>query len=228
MRIQDIPQKDIVDLFPFLRDISNAPEYTRFIDKLQESQFISRVDAAVLAIVLFLYEKGVRGYGEKLSIVPFNVSPFPIKLGRDETPHVVDFSTTQIDDDLIIRIINATRKPERGTHMCRALKFVKDFIFQELGEKSPTMVILLTDGNPNNPKCVTTYSISTLAKIPNIVLFVIGIGSKEAVNEDLMKNISELCKGEFHHAENIQDLLKWYHSLARIFSMNVRKNKENI
>jgi Mg-chelatase subunit ChlD len=87
--------------------------------------------------------------------------------------------------------------------------------FEELegyGTNKPCMLVLLTDGYPNDgeafKQAVDTYFLNN----PNVVFYIVGLGNPD---KKLMQDIATRCGGEYFEPEDMGSLLIWYSKRAR-------------
>jgi hypothetical protein len=91
------------------------------------------------------------------------------------------------------------------------------------GKINPTMIVLLTDGQPNKGNGLGINPVPIARKCgrdyPNTVLYTIGLG--EADNR-LLKRLAEIGRGEFYEANDLGELTKFYDLLARRFMIALK------
>ena len=220
------------------RGLKGGHDLDNLLDEFDEKK-VSRIKGAALATLLFLSQKVARGWGEQLSILSFagDVDVFEVDYGASGPTPVISCTGKAKSAGLEVIAEYVSKRCSKGgglTFMSGALqqayemtaKFEPNSI---TGKMNPTMIVLLTDGQPNkgnglgiNPvpivrKCARDY--------PNTVLYTIGLG--EADNR-LLKRLAEIGRGEFYEANDLGELTKFYDLLARRFMIALKTEPEEL
>ncbi|MCF2142146.1 MAG: VWA domain-containing protein [Candidatus Heimdallarchaeota archaeon] len=220
------------------RGLKGGRDLDMLLNEFDEKK-VSRIKGAALATLLFLSQKVSRGWGEQLSIISFagDVDVFEVDYGTNGPTPVISCTGKAKSAGLEVIAEYVSKRCSKGgglTFMSGALqqayemttKFEPNSI---TGKMNPTMIVLLTDGQPNkgnglgiNPvpivrKCARDY--------PNTVLYTIGLG--EADNR-LLKRLSEIGRGEFYEANDLGELTKFYDLLARRFMIALKTEAEEL
>ncbi len=220
------------------RGLKGGRDLDMLLNEFDEKK-VSRIKGAALATLLFLSQKVARGWGEQLSIISFagDVDVFEVDYGTNGPTPVISCTGKAKSAGLEVIAEYVSKRCSKGgglTFMSGALqqayemttKFEPNSI---TGKMNPTMIVLLTDGQPNkgnglgiNPvpivrKCARDY--------PNTVLYTIGLG--EADNR-LLKRLSEIGRGEFYEANDLGELTKFYDLLARRFMIALKTDAEEL
>ena len=96
-----------------------------------------------------------------------------------------------------------------------ALELVKVF-----GTKKPKMVVILTDGRPDDSERAEEVVSGAIAPRRDMILFVAGIGDE--VDEPLMQGWANATGGEYVKVKDLNHLAEWYGSLARKLTIRAR------
>ncbi|MBD3189023.1 MAG: hypothetical protein GF308_00180 [Candidatus Heimdallarchaeota archaeon] len=226
MAKEDVSVKNIETSIRTLKQSVDSQYVNEFLDKFKKEK-VRRIDAAILAVLMFLHEKVARGKGEKISILYFNDKAIPFKLHTEEEKTYIDFTNfREINEVLFNKIVLALSEGVKfGTLLCRALREKSEMLLENMGVNSPTMVIILTDGRPNSSKCVKRVIKERWAEKENLVLYSIGIGERKNIGEKLLKSITKQCRGDYYYAGDMSTLLKWYSELAKEFSLKVKREE---
>ncbi len=225
MKTQDVLVKECETVVDLLSNLDDSEEFQEFLSHFTEGTHVKRSEAAALAVLLFLFEKVGRGYGEKIVVLPFSDSPHPVEFNIiPNAPHVLDFERAK-SSDIVMRIVNAILDARQATRLRSALDFARFHVLvEELSLDDPTMFFILTDGNPNSPQAVRSIVAKDIAPLSNVVIYSIGLGNPTEVNSELLMQICYMGKGEYHYATDMKDLLSWYSNLARKFTLNIGKS----
>ncbi|MBN1329009.1 MAG: VWA domain-containing protein [Candidatus Heimdallarchaeota archaeon] len=214
------------------RGLKGGRDLDSLLDEFDEKK-VSRIKGAALATLLFLSQKVSRGWGEQLAILSFagDVDIFEVEYGSSGSTPIISCTGEAKSAGLEVIAEYVSKRCSKGgglTFMSGALQQAYEMTsrFEPnsiTGKINPTMIVLLTDGQPNkgnglgiNPvpivrKCARDY--------PNTVLYTIGLG--EADNR-LLKRLSEIGRGEFYEATDLGELTKFYDLLARRFMIALK------
>ncbi len=214
------------------RGLKGGKDLDNLLDEFDEKK-VSRIKGAALATLLFLSQKVSRGWGEQLSIISFagDVDVFEVDYGTGSPTPVIACTGQAKSAGLEIIADYVSKRCSKGgglTFMSGALqqayemttKFEPNSI---TGKINPTMIVLLTDGQPNKGNGLGINPVPIARKCgrdyPNTVLYTIGLG--EADNR-LLKRLSEIGRGEFYEANDLGELTKFYDLLARRFMIALK------
>lgn len=214
------------------RGLKGGRELENLLDEFDQKK-VSRIKGAALATLLFLSQKVSRGWGEQLSIISFagDVDVFEVDYGTGKPTPVIACTGQAKSAGLEIIADYVSKRCSTGgglTFMSGALqqayemttKFEPNSI---TGKMNPTMIVLLTDGQPNKGNGLGINPVPIARKCgrdyPNTVLYTIGLG--EADNR-LLKRLSEIGRGEFYEANDLGELTKFYDLLARRFMIALK------
>ncbi|MHA1744015.1 MAG: VWA domain-containing protein, partial [Candidatus Heimdallarchaeota archaeon] len=220
------------------RGLKGGRDLDMLLNEFDEKK-VSRIKGAALATLLFLSQKVARGWGEQLSIISFagDVDVFEVDYGTNGPTPVISCTGKAKSAGLEVIAEYVSKRCSKGgglTFMSGALQQAYEMTMKFepnsiTGKMNPTMIVLLTDGQPNkgnglgiNPvpivrKCARDY--------PNTVLYTIGLG--EADNR-LLKRLSEIGRGEFYEANDLGELTKFYDLLARRFMIALKTEAEEL
>ncbi len=214
------------------RGLKGGRDLENLLDEFDQKK-VSRIKGAALATLLFLSQKVSRGWGEQLSIISFagDVDVFEVDYGTGSPTPVIACTGQAKSAGLEIIAEYVSKRCSTGgglTFMSGALqqayemtaKFEPNSI---TGKMNPTMIVLLTDGQPNKGNGLGINPVPIARKCgrdyPNTVLYTIGLG--EADNR-LLKRLSEIGRGEFYEATDLGELTKFYDLLARRFMIALK------
>ncbi len=236
MKATDVPVHDIAHAREGLKDIAGEnPEIKEFLKRFKEDTKVSRAEAAAMAVLLYLAEKVGRGYGEKVGIITFekdaNVMNFMSDYSDKQQPFIEctgrgKFLGLQMISSYVIDKIG-----EDGTLTNIGMALMKAHeVIEAFGDpKKPVMLILLTDGMHT----VGPQPMKVLKEVfgdgrHNLVIYCIGLGERESIDEELMLAIAQYGNGTYHHVDNMTDLLEWYGRLANEFTLVVRGGNSDV
>ncbi|MHA1401282.1 MAG: hypothetical protein ACTSQE_13115 [Candidatus Heimdallarchaeaceae archaeon] len=210
-----------------------------FFNDIKRSRKIMRLDAAVLAILQYLYEKIGRGYGEKTGIISFaespNINTFSASgttknwfdLGdfvstREKTPSILGSLILNIRENAMN---TKTKSTDIYTTMEQAIDLAEEMSKDDSDKSIPVMIVLLTDGiwtkGPNGGNPTRPILNKNIDKRLDRVIHVVGIGKDIEKHEAIYKSLVKYSHGEFQKFDNAKELLKWYSSLATKFSLSI-------
>ncbi|HUT80907.1 MAG TPA: VWA domain-containing protein [Candidatus Bathyarchaeia archaeon] len=220
------------------RGLKGGRDLDSLLNEFDEKK-VSRIKGAALATLLFLSQKVSRGWGEQLAILSFagDVDIFEVEYGSSGSTPIISCTGEAKSAGLEVIAEYVSKRCSKGgglTFMSGALQQAYEMTSRFApnsitGKINPTMIVLLTDGQPNkgnglgiNPvpivrKCARDY--------PNTVLYTIGLG--EADNR-LLKRLSEIGRGEFYEATDLGELTKFYDLLARRFMIALKTEASDL
>ncbi|NHJ85421.1 MAG: VWA domain-containing protein [Asgard group archaeon] len=214
------------------RGLKGGRDLDQLLDEF-EAKKVSRIKGAALATLLFLSQKVSRGWGEQLSILSFagDVDVFEVEYGSSGSTPVIACTGEAKSAGLEIIADYVSKRCSKGgglTFMSGALqkayemttKFEPNSI---TGKINPSMIVLLTDGQPNKGNGLGINPVPVVRKCardyPNTVLYTIGLGEADS---RLLKRLSEIGRGEFYEANDLGELTKFYDLLARRFMIALK------
>ncbi len=233
MSKKDMKVRNISGALEGLRKgLEESEELNTFIEKFKEGDKVSRVDAAAMAIMLFMSLKIAKGWGEQIQLVTFSgeVEKFVLK-GQQVISCVGETKKAGIEG-VIDHVVKKTEESSGLTFLSGALDQAYKSIehFDEnptIKRKNPTMLIVLTDGNPNKGNGLGVNPIPIVKKHvqenPEVVLYAIGLGEADRL---MLKRIGEIGRGGSLMADDLETLVDFYDSLAQSFQMVVKMKKQ--
>lgn len=210
-----------------------SPDLSAFISQFRSKEHISRISSAAVAALLYLALKAKRGLGENVQFIAFgdDVEVLEMENADGIMSPVIECSGSMRAlnlNTLAWYVLEKTRKACGLTAMSVALKVASDQIAAfptnpETGGTNPTMIILLSDGNPNkgdelrgipvNPVPVAKQELMK----QGVVLYTIGLGEADDI---LMQKLGrDIGRGEYFRASSLRELGVFYDKLAKNFSI---------
>ena len=223
----DIPHKHLVAWLQNLK-----PKFVLDKDKYK----ISRIDATYVAILMFFSQKISRGLGEKCGVILYSGKSKNFTSQNNKTIFdSTDFTNIEIINDLKNELHNPSALSINQTMFTPAIEGLEDRI-REFAKVShnPILVLFLTDGRPEPKKLdpldlikekVKKLMETARALNKQIVIFALGIGQDDQVDDNLLTEIANLGAGEYHFARDFIELTKWFENLANDFSVCLLKTK---
>ncbi|MEW5759578.1 MAG: vWA domain-containing protein [Candidatus Thermoplasmatota archaeon] len=210
MNIKDMPITNIAHGIAYMENEMKGEEVKAFLKNFVDGTETKRYYGATLAALMYLAGKISRGKGEKVSIILFSSTPTVVKFGEQNyydasLGHDISLMATQI-----IKAVSSIEK--LGTNMGMGLMKALEII-EEYGTGKLKMIVLLTDGYPDDEDEMKSVLNKYISPRNDIILFVAGIGKE--VNTPLMKEAASRCGGEYLQVGNLDQLTEWYSSLAR-------------
>jgi len=199
-----------------------------------EKYAISRIDATLLAILMFFNQKISRGLGEKCSILLYSgrTKLFDLE-GKKTIFNATDMANINVITNLKSQITHSKDLQLNHTIFHRVFIQLKELIeqYSEIS-KNPIMILLLTDGKPepkdiDKPELIDE-KINVLRsyarqKKQQFAIFTLGIGQEDQVDSDLLSRIAQLGFGEYHFPQDLLELTTWFENLAKEFSISLQK-----
>ena len=217
----------VVNIAPAIEGIKAAMEsreIQEFLKHFKDGVNIPRRISAAFAAVLFLSEKVGRGFGEKVAVIRFADESQVMPLGNSYYMDSASGKKGVLEDAarmIVDRIGNAYGQ---ATNMHLAMNSAYQVLgeFEKISPDQPTMVVLLTDGEPTL-KQPFLDSIKRFSENPNVVIYIVGLGNP---NDELMARAAALCGGEYFKPEDAGELLIWYSKRARDLTVKLKAHKE--
>ena len=215
------------------KGIELTEDLEEFLDQFQEGEKVSRVDAAALAIMLFLSLKIAKGWGEQIQIITFSNEVEHFKLNDELVISAVGEAKKAGIGSIINHVVEKCQSSSGLTFLSGAIKEAFESIghFKEnpvIQKRNPTMIVCLTDGVPNkggddipvNPVPVIKEHIQ---QHPDTVTYFIGLGEADRL---MLKKLGEIGRGGSLMAEDMESLVKFYDSLAKDFQITVKMSSD--
>ncbi|MHA1767814.1 MAG: hypothetical protein ACTSVK_16335 [Promethearchaeota archaeon] len=213
----------------------------RFLENLKpklvlepEKYKISRINATFVSILMFFNQKISRGLGEKCSILLYSGKFKKFQYNNQKWIFDArDFTDIDILNELNKSLNNPIELSINQTLFTPIFGELKKIIeaFSKVSQNA-ILILLLTDGKPEPRKIDPPETIirelrnlMEYAKRINkqIVIFTLGIGQKDQVDEDLLTEIAKIGHGEYHFITTFLELTEWFENLANEFSINLLK-----
>lgn len=214
------------------RGLKGGRDLDNLLNEFDEKK-VSRIKGAALATLLFLSQKVARGWGEQLSILSFagDVDIFEVEYGSGGPTPVIACTGEAKSAGLEIIADYVSKRCSSGSGLTfmsgalqQAYEMTNKFELNSItGKMNPTMIVLLTDGQPNKGNGLGINPVPIVRKsardFPNTVLYTIGLGEAD---KRLLKKLSEIGRGEFYEANDLGELTKFYDLLARRFMIALK------
>jgi hypothetical protein len=223
MMARDVQVTNIAPAIEGIKAAMESVEIQNFLKNFKDGIYIPRRISAAFAAVLFLSEKVGRGFGEKVSVIRFadeaQILPFGNSFYMDSASGkkgILEEAARMIVD----RIGNSYGQ---ATNMGQAMVMAHQVLdeFEKIQQNQPTMLILLTDGEPTDGDAFL-QEIKKFSENPNVVIYILGLGSP---NRDLMTRAAVLCGGEYFEPADAGELLIWYSKRARDLTVKLKAHK---
>lgn len=219
MEQKDMAVRSIRTAIDYISSEMKDPQTRHFLNQFVDGQRTERWRGAVLSALMYLVAKVARGKGEKISVILFSDQAASLVFNGDVTFDATAGGSVAPFAQALINEVNAF--PRNATFMARAVDEALEVIKRARDIKKMKMVVLLTDGHPNDPDELREVIRTKIAPRMDVVLFVAGIGT--AVNSSLMKEIASSCGGEYLPVTDLDELIKWYSELARKLTVRGKK-----
>ncbi|MHA1999781.1 MAG: vWA domain-containing protein [Promethearchaeota archaeon] len=217
------------------RGFHKTRDLERFLDLFREGDNVSRIASAALATLLYLSLKIGRGWGENVQLITFgdDVEVLEVENKKGRMTPVIECTGEMRELNLntvAYYVVDRAKSATGLTAMSVALKIAAQQIpifpkNSRTGKQNPTMVVILSDGNPNKGdegKNIPVNPIPVVKDVlmrKDIVVYTIGLGEADDI---VMGRIAELGRGEYFRATNFQELWRFYDLLAQKFSIAAR------
>jgi uncharacterized protein YegL len=235
MQKKDMKVKNISGALEGLKKgLEESDELNSFIDRFQEGKKVSRVDAAAMAIMLFMSLKIAKGWGEQVQLITFSGDVERFSLGEASVISCVGETKKAGIESIIGHVVRKTEESSGLTFLSGALEDGYNSIenFEDnptINKRNPTMIVLLTDGNPNKGNGLGVNPIPVVRKQvennPEVVLYAIGLGEADRL---MLRRVGEIGRGGSLMADDLETLIDFYDSLAQNFQMVVKMKKEEV
>lgn len=229
MKHEDLIVRNIATVIENLKDYGrDDPAFQAFLSQFKEGTNVSRILGAALAAQLYLHRKIERGFGEKVAVVTFskNVKELAFR-PRDENILVPWVACKGEGAEIGIKVVSrfileqcqkATGLTNMGAALEKAAEIAMTFPPDNNGKRFPVMILMLTDGIPTTGRNPVDVVNEKFKDKPNIVIYTLGIGQEEEIDDDLLKEIAVLGHGEYSHCDDLGELMDWFDKLAQRFS----------
>lgn len=214
------------------RGFSETRDLQRFLDLFREGDKASRIASAAMATLLYLSLKIGRGWGENVQFITFgdDVEVLEVQDKKGRMSPVIECTGEMRElnlNTIAYYVVEKCKKATGLTAMSVALKVAADQtrLFPKnprTGKQNPTMIVVLSDGNPNKGDEVQGIPVNPIPVLKqhlvreDIVVYSIGLGEAD---DAVMSRIAELGRGEYFKATNFQELWRFYDILAQKFSI---------
>jgi uncharacterized protein YegL len=220
------------------RGLKGGRELDQLLNEFDEKK-VSRIKGAALATLLFLSQKVSRGWGEQLSIISFagDVDVFEVEYGSGGPTPVIACTGEAKEAGLEVIADYVSKRCSKGSGLTfmsgaiqQAYEMTEQFEPNSItGKQNPTMVVLLTDGQPNKGNGLGINPVPIVRKsardYPGTVLYTIGLGEAD---KRLLKRLSDIGRGEFYEANDLGELTKFYDLLARRFMIALKTEAQDL
>lgn len=233
MQKKDMKVQNISGALEGLRKgLEETNELSAFLGRFEEGKKVSRVDAASFAIMLFMSLKIAKGWGEQVQLITFSGDVEEFALGDSQVISCVGETKKAGIESIIGHVVQKTAESSGLTFLSGALdvayKSIENFeVNPTINKRNPTMIIVLTDGNPNKGNGLGVNPIPVVRKkieeIPEAVLYAIGLGEADRL---MLRRIGEIGRGGSLMADDLEMLVDFYDSLAQNFQMVVKMKKQ--
>lgn len=233
MAKQDMKVKNISGALEGLRKgIEESEDLNSFLDNFQDGKKVSRADAAAMAIMLFLSLKISKGWGEQVQIFTFSGEVDQYSLGDAKVISCVGETKKAGIEGIINHVVQKTEESSGLTFLSGAIDqayaSIENFSTNPtINKRNPSMIIVLTDGNPNKGNGQGVNPIPIVKKYiedyPDVVLYAIGLGEADRL---MLKRMGEIGRGGSLMADDLSTLVEFYDSLAQNFQMVVKMKKK--
>ncbi|MFW9904100.1 MAG: VWA domain-containing protein [Candidatus Thorarchaeota archaeon] len=214
------------------KGLEETKELATFLGRFEEGKKVSRVDAASFAIMLFMSLKIAKGWGEQVQLITFSGDVEKFTLGDSQVISCVGETKKAGIESIIGHVVQKTAESSGLTFLSGALdeayNSIENFeINPTINKRNPTMIIVLTDGNPNKGNGLGVNPIPVvrgkIEELPEAVLYAIGLGEADRL---MLRRIGEIGRGGSLMADDLEMLVDFYDSLAQNFQMVVKMKKE--
>ncbi|MFW9992122.1 MAG: VWA domain-containing protein [Candidatus Odinarchaeota archaeon] len=234
MQKKDMKVKNISGALEGLRrGLEETPLLTEFIDRFQEGKRVSRVDAAVMSILLFMSLKIAKGWGEQVQVITFSGEVEKYASGGISVINCVGETKKAGIEAMIGHVVEKCQESSGLTFLSGAIeeayKCIADFEENpSIGKRNPTMIVVLTDGQPNKGNGLGVNPIPTVKKNASghldVVMYTIGLGEADRL---MLRKIGDIGRGGSLMADDMEQLVSFYDSLAQNFQMVVKTKIED-
>ncbi|MHA2224333.1 MAG: hypothetical protein ACXAC8_03975 [Candidatus Hodarchaeales archaeon] len=233
MQKKDMKVKNISGALEGLKKgIEESDELGRFLSQFEDGKKVSRVEAAAMAIMLFMSLKIAKGWGEQVQLITFSGEVEQFVLGEASVISCVGETKKAGIESIIGHVVKKTEESSGLTFLSGALNeaynSIENFeVNPTINKVNPTMIIVLTDGNPNKGNGLGVNPIPVVRNQvkdnPEAVLYAIGLGEADRL---MLRRVGEIGRGGSLMADDLETLIDFYDSLAQNFQMTVKMKKQ--
>ncbi len=224
MMARDVRVTNIAPAIEGIKAAMGSREIQDFLKHFKDGIFIPRRISAAFAAILFLSEKVGRGFGEKVSIIRFADEAQVLPFGDNFFMDSASGKKGILEEAALMIVDRIGNTYGQATNMHLAMDSAYQVLdeFEKINPGQPTMVILLTDGEPTQ-KELFFQSIKRFSENPNVVVYILGLGNP---NDALMARAAGLCGGEYFKPNDAGELLIWYSKRARDLTIKLKAHKK--
>ncbi|KKN11205.1 hypothetical protein LCGC14_1028880 [marine sediment metagenome] len=224
MMARDVRVTNIAPAIEGIKAAMESREIQDFLKHFKDGIFIPRRISAAFAAILFLSEKVGRGFGEKVSIIRFADEAQVLPFGDNFFMDSASGKKGILEEAALMIVDRIGNTYGQATNMHLAMDSAYQILneFEKMNPGQPSMVILLTDGEPTQ-KELFFQSIKRFSENPNVVVYILGLGNP---NDDLMARAAGLCGGEYFKPNDAGELLIWYSKRARDLTIKLKAHKK--
>ncbi|MEX2680946.1 MAG: hypothetical protein Q6373_005055, partial [Candidatus Sigynarchaeota archaeon] len=241
MLSEDFVVQDVSSIIDYLKgEYAMASHLEEFFNQFQDGATVSRIASAAAASLLYLSLKAKRGLGENVQVIAFGdeVEVLEMEDTNGVLSPVIQCSGKLRDlnlNTLAYYITEKTKKAVGLTAMSVALKIAAEQIAQfpvnpRTGKPDPTMIILLSDGNPNKGDEASGIPVNPIPVArefltkEGVVIYTIGLGEADDL---LMEKLGrDIGRGDYLKATSLLQLWRFYDELAKTFAFSIRPKKD--
>jgi hypothetical protein len=226
MMARDVLVKNIAPAIEGIKAAMESREIQEFLKHFKDGINIPRRISAAFAAVLFLSEKVGRGFGEKVSVIRFADEGQILPFGESFYMDSASGKKGVLEDAARLIVDRIGNSYGQATNMGQAMVQAQNVLseFQKMNPDQPTMIVLLTDGEPTDGDAFFE-AIKGFSTNPNVVIYIVGLGNP---NDELMNRAAALCGGEYFKPEDAGELLIWYSKRARDLTVKLKAHKEEL
>jgi len=224
MMARDVLVTNIAPAIEGIKAAMESREVQEFLKHFKDGIYIPRRISAAFAAVLFLSEKVGRGFGEKVSVIRFADESQVLTFGNNFYMDSASGKKGVLEDAARMIVDQIGNAYGQATNMHLAMNTTAQVLdeFEKMNPGQPTMILLLTDGEPTQPDLFLN-SIKQFTENPNIVIYILGLGNP---NDELMARAANLCGGEYFKPNDAGELLVWYSKRARDLTVKLKAHKK--
>lgn len=195
-------------------------EAQRFFDRVQGRKKLSRLDGSLLAALKYLVEKIGRGVGEKIAVMLYTSKAHIVEFEDGEKY----FNSSQPTERVASRLLSKAENIHHGkTNLLEALQKGKE-VSKEFPINKMKMFVILTDGEVDHEEKCLKFFQKHIYPRGDIVVNTLGIGNM--INERFLSHIARNSGGQYHHVEDLQELVEKYSEYA--MNLEIRGAQETL